>query len=82
MEYSGLLEGLHHSQSNAAKAGGMDEQEKKWLLGTVLRFQREYPPRLVGVRHYSVCTGFQVTFFFVSGVTELVILIRLCTSVV
>ena len=29
MGYSGLLEGLYHSQSNAAKAGGTDEQEKK-----------------------------------------------------
>lgn len=63
MGYSGLLEGLYHSQSNAAKAGGTDEQEEKWLPGTVLRFQREYPPRLVGVRDCLVGTGFHVTFF-------------------
>jgi hypothetical protein len=52
----------------------MDEQEKKWLLGTVLRFQREYPRRLVDVRHCCVGTGFHVTvFFFASDPTELVI---------
>ena len=63
MRYSRLLVGLYHSQSTAARAGGTDEQEKKWLLGTVLRFQREYPPRLVAVRHCWVATGFNVTLF-------------------
>jgi len=63
MWYSDLLEGLYHSQSTAAKAGGTDEQGKKLLLGTVLLFQREYPPRLVNVRRCWVRTGFHVTLF-------------------
>ena len=63
MGYSGLLEGLYHSQSNTAKAGGTDEQEEKWLLGTVLPFQREYPPRLEDVKHFWIGTGFHVTLF-------------------
>jgi len=32
MGYIGLLEGLYHSQSTAAKAGGTDEQEKNDCL--------------------------------------------------
>ena len=78
--YSGLLEGLYHSQSNAAKAGGADEQEKKRLLGKVLRFQRECPPRLADVRHCWVGTGLHVTdlVIFNASVNERRLVGRLC----